>query len=66
MVKKVGKYPCIKTKHLKFMDILHVLAPGYQLKSFLKPLVLSNKKDFFPYDYFTNADQLKKKNPTTL
>ena len=35
-VKKAGKYPCIKTEHLKFMDILHFLAPGYNLKSFFK------------------------------
>ena len=27
-VKKAGKYPCIKTEHLKFMDILQFLAPG--------------------------------------
>ena len=30
-VKKAGKYPCIKTEHLKFMDILQFLAPGYNL-----------------------------------
>ena len=33
-VKKAGKYPCIKTEHLKFIDILQFLAPGYNLKSF--------------------------------
>ena len=45
-VKKAGKYPCIKTEHLKFMDILQFLAPGYNLKAFSKPLVLLNKKGF--------------------
>ena len=35
-VKKAGKYPCIKTEHLKFLDILQFLAPGYNLKSFFK------------------------------
>ena len=46
-VKKAGKYPCIKTEHLKFMDILQFLAPGYNLKSFFKALVFQNKKGFF-------------------
>ena len=33
-VKKSGKYPCIKTNHLKFLDVLQFLAHGYNLKSF--------------------------------
>ena len=57
-VKKAGKYPCIKTEHLKFMDILQFLAPGYNLKSFSKAFGVSEQKGFFPYDYFTHADQL--------
>ena len=57
-VKKAGKYPCIKTEHLKFMDILQFLAPGYNLKSFFKAFGVSEQKEFFPYDYFTHADQL--------
>ena len=43
-VKKAGKYPCIKTEHLKFMNILQFLAPGYNLKSFSKSLVFPSKK----------------------
>ena len=57
-VKKSGKYPCIKTEHLKFLDVLQVLAPGYNLKSFFKAFGVSEQKGFFPYDYFTSADQL--------
>ena len=57
-VKKAGKYPCIKTERLKFMDILQFLAPGYNLKSFFKAFGVSEQKGFFPYDYFTHADQL--------
>ena len=57
-VKKAGKYPCVKTEHLKFMDILQFLAPGYNLKSFFKAFGVSEQKGFFPYDYFTHADQL--------
>ena len=57
-VKKSGKYPCIKTEYFKFTDILQFLAPGYNLKSFFKAFGISEQKGFFPYDYFTHADQL--------
>ena len=57
-VKKSGKYPCIKTDHLKFLDVLQFLAPGYNLKSFFKAFGVTEQKGFLPYDYFTHADQL--------
>ena len=57
-VKKAGKYPCIKTEHLKFMEILQFLAPGYNFKSFFKAFDVAEQKGFFPYDYFTHAEQL--------
>ena len=57
--KKSRKYPCIKTEHFKFIDILQFLAPGYNLKPFFfKAFGVSEQKGFFPYDYFTHADQL--------
>ena len=54
-VKKAGKYSCIKTDHLKFLDVLQFLAPGYNLKSFFKAFGVTEQKGFFPYDYFTFA-----------
>ena len=57
-VKKSGKYPCIKTEHLKFLDVLQFLAPGYNLKSFFKAFGVTEQKGFFPYDYFIHTDQL--------
>ena len=57
-VKKSGKYSCIKTEHLKFLDVLQFLAPGYNLKYFFKAFGVTEQKGFFPYDYFTSADQL--------
>ena len=57
-VKKFGKYPCIKTEHLKFLDVLQLHAPGYNLKSFFKAFGVTEQKGFFLYDYFTSADQL--------
>ena len=40
------------------MDILQFLAPGYNLKSSFKAFGVSEQKGFFPYDYFTSAEQL--------
>ena len=57
-VKKSRKYPCIKTEHLKFLDVLQFLAPGYNLKSFFKAFGVTKQKGFFPYGYFTSAEQL--------
>ena len=42
------------------MDILQFLAPGYNLKSFFKAFGVSEQKGFFPYYYFTSAEQLDK------
>ena len=46
IVKKSGKYPCIKTEYLKFMDILQFLALGYNLKSFFKAFDVSEQKGY--------------------
>ena len=43
-VKKAGKYPCIKSESFKVLDILQFLAPGYNLKSFSKPLMTIKKR----------------------
>ena len=57
-VTKAGKYPCIKSESLKFLDILQFLALGYNLKSFFKAFDANEEKGFSPYDYFTSAEQL--------
>ena len=46
-VKKSGKYLCIKTGHLKFLDVLQFLAPGYNLKSFFKAFGVTKQKVSF-------------------
>ena len=43
---------------MKFLNVLQFLAPRYNLKSFFKGFGVSEQKGFFPYDYFTHADQL--------
>ena len=45
------------------MDILHFLAPGYNLKSFFKAFGVTEQKGFFPYDYYTSAEQLDETTP---
>ena len=50
--------PVSSRESLKFLDILQFLAPGYNWKSFYKAFDASEQKGFFPYDYFTSADQL--------
>ena len=57
-VKKAGKYPCIKSENLNFLEILQFLTPGYNLKSFFKAFDANDKKGFFSYDYFISAEQL--------
>ena len=46
-VKKAGKYPCIKTEHLKFMDILQFFALDTISSLFSKLLVLLSKRVSF-------------------
>ena len=40
------------------MDILQFLASGYNLKSLFKAFGVSEQKRFFPYNYYSHADQL--------
>ena len=56
-VKKSGKYPCIKTEHLKFLDVT-ISCPWIQSQAFFQSFGVSEQKGFFPYDYFVTADQL--------
>ena len=48
-VKIAGKYPSIKTEHMKFLNILQFLARGYNLKSFFKAFGVSEQKVPFLY-----------------
>ena len=57
-VQKAGKYPCIKTKSLRFMNILQFLAPGDNLKNFFHAFGVSESKGFFAYEKFSSADML--------
>jgi hypothetical protein len=54
-----SKYMCIKTEHLKFLDILNYLAPGFNYSKFLKAYGAREEKGFFPYEYMTTLTKLQ-------
>ena len=58
-VKKSSRYPCIKSEHLKFMDVLQFMAPGYNLKAFFKAFDTTEQKAWFPYEYLRDPQQLE-------
>ena len=63
VIKQNGSYSCIKTPHLKFLDVANYLAPGYSYDKFLQAFGTSQRKGHFPYEYFTSLSQL---NETSL
>lgn len=53
------KYMCIKTKSLKFLDMMNYVAPGYNYSNYLKAYGVEEKKGFFPYEYVDGLHRLK-------
>ena len=58
VIKKGGSYTCINTTHLKFLDIVNYLAPGFSYDSFLRAYKASVKKLHFPYAWLDSVDKL--------
>ena len=54
---------CLKTMHLKFLDITNYLAPGFSYEQFLKAYECTQTKGYFPYEW---VDSLEKLNFSTL
>lgn len=46
VVKKANSYMCIKTEHLRFLDVCSYLAPGFSYAQYLKALEVEAKKFF--------------------
>ena len=59
VVKKNNAFMCLKTSHLKFVDIRNYIAPGFDYATYLKAYQCSVSKGFFPYEWMTNPDKLK-------
>ena len=62
-VKKNNNHMCIKTEHLKFLDITNYLAPNFSYADFLKAYEIEQTKGFFPYQWMDSLDKL---NETSL
>jgi hypothetical protein len=42
---------CLKTPHLKFLDVTNYLTPGFSYERFLKAYECSQTKCYFPYEW---------------
>jgi hypothetical protein len=49
---------CLKTQHLKFLDITNYLAPGFSYEQFHKAYECSQTKGYFPYEWVDSLDKL--------
>ena len=50
---------CLKTKHLRFLDITIFLAPGFSYDKFLKACECPQTRGFFPYEWMDSLDKLE-------
>ena len=50
---------CLKTKHLKFLDITNYLAPGFSYDTFIKVYECSQTKGYYPYEWVDSVDKLR-------
>ena len=63
VIKRNNNHMCLKTLHLKFLDITNYLAPGFSYDEFLKAYECSLTEGYFPYEL---VDSLEKLNFPTL
>ena len=61
-IKRNNAMKCIKTKHLKFLDITNFIAPGFNYSAFIKAYDCKMEKAVFPYEYFDSLDRLDETN----
>lgn len=50
---------CLKTKHLRFLDVTNFLAPGFSYEKFLEAYEYPQTKGFFPYEWMDSLDKLQ-------
>ena len=63
VIKGNDNHMCLKTMHLKFLDITNYLAPGFSYDQFLKDYQCALTKGYFPYQW---TDYIEKLNFPTL
>ena len=58
VIKRNNNHMCLKTQHLKFLDITNYLAPGFSYEQFLEAYECSQTKGYFPYEWVDSLDKL--------
>jgi hypothetical protein len=58
VIKRNNNHMCLKTQHLKFLDITNYLAPGFSYEQFLNAYECSQTKGYFPYEWVDSLDKL--------
>ncbi|KAK3741920.1 hypothetical protein QZH41_001681 [Actinostola sp. cb2023] len=57
-IKKNNNTMCLKTEHLKFLDITNYLAPGFSYDQFIKAYEVHQTKGFLPYEWIDSLEKL--------
>ena len=55
-IKRMNNHMCIKTEHLKFLDITNYLAPGFSYAQFLKAYECPATKGILLLYYYININ----------
>ena len=50
---------CLKTMHLKFLDITNYLVPGFSYDQLLKAYECTQTKGYFPYEWVDFLEKLE-------
>ena len=58
VTKRNNNHMCLKTLHLKFLDITNYLAPGFSYEQFLKAYECAQTEEYFPYEWVDALDKL--------
>lgn len=58
-IKRNNNFMCLKTRHLRFLDVTNFLAPGFSYDMFLKAYDCPQTKGFFPYEWMDSLDKLE-------
>ena len=58
IVKRNNSYVCISLNCFKFLDVSQYLAPGFSYSAFLKAYDCTQRKGFFPYEWFDCPEKL--------
>ena len=58
VIKRNNNHMCLKTMHLKFLDITNYLAPGFSYDQFLKAYECTHTKGHFLYEWVDSLEKL--------